>query len=594
MDSKQKMLYTLDLLLNTPLRYENNFLNQDIVINEINCLEVVVKNITVLPKYLKILLYAQNINKNIQATIFHPRKFHFSMFAMNSTIYIKGKIEYKYGSFQIVNPKIVKEINQIIPIYKKPNTIPKTPKKVLYELGIKHQVLDLIYDLHHPNISLAMFFATNKTFPQSHINALKYLEMYLYLYKLSFKKSSFPSRIRLTGNYSEFVKSLPFTLTNDQNQAIKDIQKDLNSNKATKRMIVGDVGCGKTMVIFASVMMSLPYRSILMVPTTILAKQIFVEATKYLSQFVRIALVTHKNKKEDLSQYDFIIGTHALLFRDIPQVELVMIDEQHRFGTAQRQKIKTAFSKGSKRVHSLQFSATPIPRSLALINSGLIDYSFIEELPFPKDIDTNIIGKKDFKNLLLHIDEEINQNHQIIIIYPLVEDSDMIEYQSIESTKDYWLSKFKNVYITHGKDKNKEQVLEDFATNGDILIATTLVEVGISLPRLSTIVIVGAERLGLASLHQLRGRVSRNGLKGYCYLYCNDTSNDRLKQFAKTSSGFDIAALDLRYRDSGDMLSGYTQSGALFHWIDISLDMDIIQSVKYDLNKLLKEDKNKK
>jgi len=166
------------------------------------------------------------------------------------------------------------------------------------------------------------------------------------------------------------------------------------------------------------------------------------------------------------------------------------------------------------------------------------------------------------------------------MIYPLVEQSDALAYQSIEEAKGFWQKRFDDVYVTHGKDKNKEEVLQTFREKGKILLATTVVEVGISLPRLTTIVIVGAERLGLSTLHQLRGRVSRNGLKGHCYLYSNNLKNPRLDAFVKTTNGFDIAALDLKFRKSGDLLVGKTQSGDKFRWIDIGEDERIVQKVK--------------
>jgi ATP-dependent DNA helicase RecG len=207
----------------------------------------------------------------------------------------------------------------------------------------------------------------------------------------------------------------------------------------------------------------------------------------------------------------------------------------------------------------------------------------ITTTPFKKDITTKVIGKKDFKNLISHIKQEISLNRQILIIYPLVEESEAINYQSIDEARGYWEKNFKNVYVTHGKDKEKEQILEEFRDKGDILIATTVVEVGISLPRLSTVIIVGAERLGLATLHQLRGRVSRTGLKGYCFLYTNLEKSARLEEFCKTTNGFEIANLDLRYRNSGDLLKGEAQSGKQFKWVDLATDEKIIKEVKQDL-----------
>jgi len=162
----------------------------------------------------------------------------------------------------------------------------------------------------------------------------------------------------------------------------------------------------------------------------------------------------------------------------------------------------------------------------------------------------------------------------------LVEESEKIPYQSIDEGRGFWEKRFKNVFVTHGKDKRKEEILLEFREKGDILLATTVVEVGISLPRLTLIVIVGAERLGLATLHQLRGRVGRLGLKSWCYLFTNDTDNFRLKSFTKTLSGFEIAKLDLKFRKSGDILDGTIQSGMQFKWLNLAEDEKIVLVAK--------------
>jgi ATP-dependent DNA helicase RecG len=211
----------------------------------------------------------------------------------------------------------------------------------------------------------------------------------------------------------------------------------------------------------------------------------------------------------------------------------------------------------------------------------MVDVSLIEETPFKKSIETSIITREDFASLISHIQREINQNHQVLIIYPLVESNQKVPYFSIDEARDFWEGKFEGVYVTHGKDKNKDTILQNFRDNGKILLATTVVEVGISLPRLTTIVIVGAERLGLASLHQLRGRVGRNGLRSWCYLYTNlNSPPKRLIEFCKTTNGFDIAKLDLKYRDSGDILDGTIQSGQKFRWLNLAEDEEIIKEAK--------------
>ena len=286
----------------------------------------------------------------------------------------------------------------------------------------------------------------------------------------------------------------------------------------------------------------------------------------------------------DYLEADFIVGTHALLFKDdLPEASLVMVDEQHRFGTKQRHELETLVSRGDKELkkpHFLQFSATPIPRTQAMMQSELVDVSLITTTPFEREVLTQTVGKSDFPDILSHIKDEISQNHQVLIVYPLVEQSSEVPYQSLEESREYWESRFENVSVTHGKDKNKEDVLIDFRENGDILLATTVIEVGISLPRLTLIVIVGAERLGLATLHQLRGRVGRNGLKSWCYLFSNTTNNFRLEQFCKTTNGFDIAKLDLKFRDSGDILDGTIQSGQKFKWLDMAEDDEVVAYAK--------------
>ncbi|MFC2057924.1 helicase-related protein, partial [Campylobacterota bacterium] len=316
--------------------------------------------------------------------------------------------------------------------------------------------------------------------------------------------------------------------------------------------------------------------------------QLYEEACKHLPKQVKIALVMQGKDQGDYRDADFIIGTHALLFKeDLPQASLVMVDEQHRFGTKQRQSLEALVSTSEsvntesyKKPHFIQFSATPIPRTQAMMESELLDVSLITTTPFEREVLTQTISKQDFPNLLTHIKDEIAQQHQVLIIYPLVEESSEVPYQSLEESRGFWEEKFENVYVTHGKDKQKEEVLLEFREKGNILLATTVVEVGISLPKLTLIVIVGAERLGLATLHQLRGRVGRNGLKSWCYLYSNSTENFRLEQFSQTTNGFDIAKLDLKFRDSGDILDGTIQSGQRFKWLDMAEDDDVVIRAK--------------
>lgn len=576
----------LELALFIPCRYDDLRLADKLRIHSMQLIDATVEAVHRSFKSIQITFYVHNFSHTLTGVIFRPKPYMMHQFKEGERNYYYGMIECKSGLCTINMPKKVTNIGKITPYYKSPlrsdimlDLIKKClTKKNLMEEGLKEDVAEEILKLHFPQER-----SPNLKEPDiKTLNALKYVEMFSYMKRLYSKRRYFRSLSSTCNDYKEWATTLPFTLTTEQIKAIEDIKKDFCKDISAKRMIVGDVGSGKTMVILASCIMMLPNRSVLMAPTTVLAKQLYEEAIKFLPD-VRTALVTNKTKKLDLEEFDFIIGTHALLYRELPKAALVMVDEQHRFGTLQRNMLEKLVSGGDKKPHYLQFSATPIPRTQAMIDTAHIDVSLITSTPFKKDILSRVIHKKDFKGLLEHIKDEIAKTNQILIIYPLVEQSDVLEYQSIDEARGYWEKNFQNVYVTHGKDKDKEDVLSEFAQNGDILIATTVVEVGISLPRLSTVIVVGAERLGLSTLHQLRGRVSRTGLKGYCFLYTNQNESKRLDMFTQTLSGFDIANLDLRFRKSGDLLKGHNQSGSQFKWIDMAEDEEIVKNVRSDM-----------
>lgn len=577
-----------ELALITPYAYEDlrlhNKLQNDYLSKKSlpQLIDATIESVIKAKNSLQINFYAHNLGFSLKGVVFNPKPYMAHQFSGGDRDYYYGDIDCKSGFCTMTMPKKVTNIGQITPKYKssirsdflykfiKENL---TKEKLLSE-GLGEDVADILLSLH-----FAQKIINLKELDEKIVYALKYTELFIYMKMLSSKRKYFPSLTTGYKDYTKWLQTLPFTLTKEQLEAIEDIKNDFSKSVAARRIIVGDVGSGKTMVILAAAYMNYPNRSILMVPTTILANQIYEEAKKFLPH-IKIALVTNKSKKENLDKYDFIIGTHALLYRELPNASLIMVDEQHRFGTLQRSMLDKLTEDGDKKAHFLQFSATPIPRTQAMIDSAYIDVSLIKTTPFKKDITNKIIQKNDFKDLIAHIKSEISKQNQILLVYPLVEQSDTLEYQSIEEARGYWEKNFANVFVTYGSHKDKEQTLLDFRDNGDILIATTVVEVGISLPRLSTVIIVGAERLGLSTLHQLRGRVSRVGLKGYCFLYTNQVSPARLERFTKTISGFDIAELDLEYRKSGDLLKGTNQSGKEFKWIDLAQDIDIVKMVK--------------
>jgi len=576
------------LALIIPNAYEDLRLSKQLYEHTPQLIDATVESIFRAQNSIQITFYAHNFGHSVQGVMFRPKPYMMHQFNVGDRNYFYGVIECKMGQCAMSMPRKVTNIGAITPKYKtklRSDVMQRFIHKNLnlerlMQEGLSREVASSILELHFPNQLYNL-----KELDKTMLDAFKFTELFVYMKLLASKKRYFKTIAKALYSYEDWVQTLPFRLTDQQVGAIKDIKKDLNSELSAKRMVVGDVGSGKTMVILAAAYMMGKYGSILMAPTTILANQLYEEALKFLPK-LKITLVTNKTKKIDLSEFDFIIGTHALLYRELPEFSLVMVDEQHRFGTQQRNMLEKLVSAGKNKPHYLQFSATPIPRTLAMIETAHIDVSLITSTPFKKDISTSVIHKQNFKDLLSHIKVEIDKGNQVLLVYPLVEQSEVLEYQSIEEARGYWESHFDNVYVTHGKDKEKEKVLLEFSQKGDILVATTVVEVGISLPKLSTVVIVGAERLGLSTLHQLRGRVSRTGLKGYCYLYTNQNSTDRLDEFCHTTSGFDIANMDLKYRKSGDLLRGGSQSGSQFRWIDLAEDEKIVEKVKQSLSSL--------
>ncbi len=589
---KLKIKTLLDLSLLLPTSYIDKRESSSLEIGKTVNTKAIIQRVDNQNSKLIIYLYLSKFNQSLQAIFFRPTKYHYSQLVPQKEIILHGKLGIFNNTLQLSQPKILKSFGTIEPKYKysiKESEIKAlikeyiTPQNLIQE-GLNGSEAKLLHAIHFPS-SYKVKDIPNLKHPKV-VNLLKFVEAFNHFKKYKGKRQEYMALNALDGDIEPFVKSLPFQLTTDQKKAIDIIKSDLlQSKKAARRLIIGDVGSGKTIVILASAVMAKEYKSLLMVPTSILALQIYNEALKLLPKDIKVALVTQNKNEGDIQKAHFIIGTHALLYKEnLPSASLVMVDEQHRFGTKQRAMLEELVSKGQKRPHFLQFSATPIPRTQAMIESALIDVTLIEHTPFEKNITSKVVSKDDFGMLLAHIEDEIKQNHQILIVYPLVEESLEVPYQSIEEARGFWESRYENVFVTHGKDRNKQKVLEEFRDKGKILLATTVIEVGISLPLLTTIVIVGAERLGLASLHQLRGRVGRNGLKSYCYLYTHNPNNQRLIEFCNTTNGFDIAKLDLAYRDSGDILDGTVQSGQKFKWLNLAEDEEIVKIAKQRLD----------
>ncbi len=581
----------LELALTTPVKYYDYRLHNKIL-SPNPLLEIeITGEFRPGDKVWRVGAFAKNLSLPVELLFFNVTPYHFYTFKKGRTLFAVGKIQHRAEKILFLQPKTLPP-NRVGKIYTKykidldEELFESLKRKYLtYEnllaQGLPKEIAKSLLPIHYPDEQFLKGYFYYGDFFGKHLEALKFIEAYRYLKLLKAKKKEFKARCQIfNANPLPFYQALPFKPTPDQQAVINEIIEDLSSSIATRRVIVGDVGSGKSLIMFAIAFLTYPKRSILMAPTTILADQLFSEAKKLLPSFIKIALITSDAKEENLEKFHFLIGTHALLYRELPETCVIMVDEQHRFGTEQRDRLKKIVEDSKGAPHFFQFSATPIPRTQAMIQSALVDFSFIRNAPFKKEVETKIISKDDIKSLLEHISTQLEKGKQVLIVYPLIGESDRVGYKSLEEAKEFWISRFDKVFVTHGKDPNKEEVLRKFRKEGNILLTTTVIEVGISLPKLSTIVIVGAEYLGLGTLHQLRGRVARSGDKGYCFLYTHDPNNPRLRAFCRLKSGFEVAKLDLEFRRAGDILNGKDQSGRLFKWLNIANDAKIVERAK--------------
>ena len=423
----------------------------------------------------------------------------------------------------------------------------------------------------------------------------KYEEFFWYSMSLMLLSENNKKKLKTPKNINdiklkEFIDSLPFSLTLDQRKVIDEITLDMQSVIPMNRLVQGDVGSGKTIVAITAALLSYldGYQTAVMVPTELLANQQYNEFKALLKPFgITIELLTSsikKSVKDDIlyrlahGRVGIIIGTHALLEENVMfhKLGLCVIDEQHKFGVLQRQKLLSKI----KGVDSLYLTATPIPRTLGLTQFGDLEISSIEVMPQGrKPIITSIIRESDMEELIPIINKHISLGEQIYIVVPMVNDNPDYDVFNIESAYDYFSSRLNcNIAVTHGKQKASErnQIMQDFKYKKyDILIATTVIEVGINVPNCQAMIILNAERFGLSQIHQLRGRVGRSNQQSYCYLVSNNEYCPRLKILEASSNGFDIAAEDFNLRGPGDYL-GDAQSGHVaLNYADFQMDFKI-------------------
>ncbi len=414
----------------------------------------------------------------------------------------------------------------------------------------------------------------------------------------------------------EFENKLPFRLTNAQRKALREVLSDMRKESPMNRLLQGDVGSGKTVVAIGASLAVVRegYQVAVMVPTEILAQQHYKKFKEFFQkEGIEVGLLTGSLKpSEKKSAYKHIregnikivVGTHALIQEKVEfkNLGLVVIDEQHRFGVMQR---KLLLEKGKGLYpHCLVMSATPIPRTLALSLYGDLDISVIDELPpGRKEVRTLLLFESERDKLLKAIEEEVSKGNKVYIIYPLIEESEKAEFKAATEEFERWkeLLPDKRILLLHGRmsDEEKQRIMEEFKEKGDILVSTTVVEVGVDVPEATLMIVEDAHRFGLSQLHQLRGRVGRSDRPSYCYLVVPDslrrTDADairRLKVLVQTTDGFKVAEMDLKFRGPGELL-GVSQSGYFgFNIANLARSRDrfVLQNAREDARELLERD----
>ena len=474
--------------------------------------------------------------------------------------------------YHLVSGITNKQINKIILniLDSKFDPIDYIPNKynIKYKLISK---IDALKEIHNPT--------SNDKLKQAKLKLI-YEEFFIFMFKMNYlknKRKHNDNGLTRVVDYElidNYINELPFKLTVDQQTSVKEIYKDLTTKRRMNRLLLGDVGSGKTIVSIIALYINYlgGYQGVLMAPTEVLARQHYESITKLLPN-LNIALLVGSIKQSEKKKItkellnnniDILIGTHAVLSDDVifNNLGLVVTDEQHRFGVNQR---KTMQNKGIM-TDILYTSATPIPRTYALSLYGDMDLSVIKTKPSGrKDIITKVVKENDIKEVLDKVWNELKEGHQIYVVAPLIDDEDDNGLNDIKKLKDNYTKAFGskvNIEIMHGKMKKdeKQKVMDDYQNKKiHILISTTVIEVGVDVKNSTMMIIYNAEKFGLATLHQLRGRVGRNDYQSYCYLICNNNT-PRLKVLEESNDGFYISEKDFELRGEGELF-GIKQSG---------------------------------
>ena len=551
-----------------------------------------------------------------------------------------GKVAAYKGSYQIVHPEYDKlnanEISLttgfIIPVYpltddlKKSGLENRNLRKIIYlalqsveniddhfdtDLREQFDIQDLntaLRNIHYPKDFVSLEKSVHRLKYDEHF----FLQLLLAKRKSKIKENKYDSIKFKTKSYNKILKNLHFELTGSQQLSLREIVDDFLSENPMNRMIQGDVGCGKTIVsiLASAIVVDNNYQVAIMAPTDLLSKQLF---KNFKSQFQSIGVectllvgsLKPKEKNKVLGEIksgksNIIIGTHALFQKDVifNNLGFVVIDEQHRFGVNQRQKLLSK----SNNPNLMAMTATPIPRTLAITYNGDMDLSIIDELPKNRpDIHTSFIEKENLSTAFNFIREKVEDGGQTIIVYPLINESEKQDLSAAVESYEYLRDNIfpdLTVGLMHGKleDENKNLEMKNFMKGEiDILVSTTVVEVGIDNPNVNVMLINNSERFGLSQLHQLRGRVGRGTMESYCLL-CSDSESpktkERLSIIVNSRNGFEIADEDLKLRGPGEFF-GEKQSGFVkFKIADLITDGPIIRDARMKAFEIIKNDAN--
>lgn len=634
-------IYTIEDLLNYfPVRYEDRRkLSKIKDIDEENkyLIKIKIKKISSIKKINKKMsvfnVFAYDDTGYVNLTFFNQEYLHKKL-KLDEVYFIYGKYKLAEGIYEIVNPDIenhneVFKTGKIMPVYRLTNSLSNNeltklmiacieenckrinnilPEQIIKEYGLLNKA-DAVKNLHFP-INGKTYNLAKKT-----IAFERLLIFQLGLFNIKNKLNSNAQGIiqDKTSISEKLLNNLPYKLTNAQLRVLDEINNDMKSDKAMNRLIQGDVGSGKTIIAIVSMLNAVEsgYQASMMAPTEILAAQHYQTTVEYLKNSdidIEVAFLsgstTKKNKTEILkrlrnNEIDILIGTHALIEKNVEfaNIGLAITDEQHRFGVRQRAMLGNKRNEGTPDV--LVMTATPIPRTLALMVYGDLDISIIDEMPPNRQqIITKVLSGNKKDKAYEFIIDEIKKGRQAYIVAPLIEESEKLELDSAteiyESLKNDYFSDFE-LGLLHGKMSNaeKDEIMDKFY-NGQInvLVSTTVIEVGVNVPNATVMLILNSERFGLSQLHQLRGRVGRGKHQSYCILVNeskSSTSKDRMKIMAETNNGFLIAEEDLKIRGPGDFF-GTRQHGIEEYNLDQLIgDTIVVQEVQGLTKKILAE-----